>query len=424
MSHLVIHIGMPKTGSSSIQETLLANSGHGKFSYADLGVANHGGVITSYFSRDPFAWHGHIAVGRTRDQVFVFNERVGESLEAMNSRSGNQIISGEDIYEHMDERALARMRDFFSDAFERIEVIGYVRPPVSFMASAFIQYVKNHSQTRLDPDKLWPSYRAKLEKFDRVFGPERVTLKSFVPERLIEGDVVQDFCQLVGEPLPQAQIHRVNESFSLEAAASMFTYNRNGPCYETYPGRPVDNNRLTETLAGFGSQKLRFAHSLVDPILKKNLKDLEWIEARLGEPLRDKGSDEEGAIEREQDLLDMANRSVEELELFVRELMAKSQRPTQEQIANWIEKLRVAVTGRASNGVEPAPCQESTFFTLEQHELLSNYDTGPAVALRELALAFERSGRGEEACNCIQAALKLRPDAKGLHSLRRRLCCD
>jgi hypothetical protein len=74
--------------------------------------------------------------------------------------------------------------------------------------------------------------------------------------------------------------------------------------------------------------------------------------------------------------------------------------------------------------VEPAPCQESTFFTLEQHELLSNYDTGPAVALRELALAFERSGRGEEACNCIQAALKLRPDAKGLHSLRRRLCCD
>src|SRR5690554_2421947 len=292
MSHLVIHIGMPKTGSSSIQETLFAKGGHGKFSYADLGVVNHGGVITSYFSSDPFAWHGHTAVGRTRGQVCVFNECVGESLEAMKSRSDNQIISGEDIYEHMDEHALTRMRDFFSDAFERIEIIGYVRPPISFMASAFIQYVKNHSQTRLDPDKLWPRYRAKLEKFDRVFGPERVTLRSFVPGRLIEGDVVQDFCQLLGEPLPQSQIRRVNESFSLEAAASMFTYHRIGPCYETYPSQPVDNNRLTEMLSSFGSQKLRFADSLVDPIIKKNLSDLDWIEARLGEPLRDKGSDE------------------------------------------------------------------------------------------------------------------------------------
>lgn len=421
MSHLVIHMGMPKTGTSSIQEFLYSKGQLGKYRYADLGVVNHGGVITSYFSRDPYAWHGHVAAGRPIAEVRSFNEQVGERLLAMKSRGGYQVLSGEDIYEHVDEDALTQMKDFFSDAFEKIDVIGYVRAPGSFMASAFVQFLKNHGQARLDMDKLWPRYRAKLEKFDRIFGRERVTLRPFKTEAMVDGDVVQDFCHFLGEPIAQADIRRVNESLSLEAAASLFVYNREGPCYETYPGQPVDNNRLMDILAEFGSQRLRFSDSLVNPIIEKHQSDLEWVEKRLGEPLRDHEAAEAGVIESEQDLLDIASKNAKELEVFVRERIAEST-PTPLQIANLMEKLRVAITGRASNGVKPAPCEEATFFTPEQLELLSRQDTGPAVALRELALAFDRSGRRKEACNCIQAALKLRPDAKGLHSLNRRFC--
>ncbi|MCC4270459.1 hypothetical protein LL254_07025 [Marinobacter nauticus] len=421
MTKLIIHIGMPKTGSSSIQETLFAKGGISEFIYADLGVVNHGGVITSYFSRDPYSWHGHKAVGRSRNEVDIFNKKVGKSLEAMKARCGYQILSGEDIYEHIDEHSLFRIRDYFSGSFEEIEVVGYVRSPASFMASAFIQFLKNHGQARLDMNKLWPKYRAKFEKFDRVFGRERVTLRPFSSEAMVDGDVVQDFCHFLGEPIAQADIRRVNESLSLEAAASLFVYNREGPCYETYPGQPVDNNRLMDILAEFGSQRLRFSDSLVNPIIEKHQSDLEWVEKRLGEPLRDHEAGEAGVIESEQDLLDIASKNARELEVFVRERISEST-PTPLQIANLMEKLRVAITGRASNGVKPAPCEEATFFSPEQLELLSRHDTGPAVALRELALAFDRSGRRTEACNCIQAALKLRPDAKGLHSLKQRLC--
>lgn len=420
MSRLVIHIGMPKTGSSSIQETLFAKGGHGDFRYAALGVANQGGKLRSYFSADPYAWSGHRAAGRRSEQVKAFNEAVGREVSAVKDQGGQQVISGEDLY-HLNEEALTRLHDAFREAFDRVDILGYVRPPGSFMASAFVQYVKNHGQASLDISKLWPRYRRKLEKFDRVFGREHVTLRPFAAETLADGDVVQDFCHFLGAPINPAEIRRVNESLSLEATAALFVYRREGPCYQPYPGKAADNNRLVEMLASFGERKLRFADSLVAPVMEREAADLEWIESRLGQPLRDAGSTDADAITCEQALFDVAEESQEALAAFVRE-QAQQVNPTPQQIANWMEKLRVTVTGRASNGATPAPCAESSFFTPEQVQRLTGQNIGPASALRELAEAFERNGHREQACLCADAASALRPDVAGLRALSARLC--
>lgn len=419
MSKLIIHIGMPKTGSSSIQETLFAKGGHGDFYYTDFGVANQGGKLRSYFSDDSHEWPGHQASCRSPDQVKAFNEAVGVEIEKVKAQGGCQIISGEDIF-HMDEAALSRMRDSFCESFDQIKIIGYVRSPASFMASAFVQFIKNHNQTTLNVKQLWPQYRAKLEKFDRVFGRENVVLRSFDNGKLIDGDVVQDFCHFVGAPIDTAEVCRVNESLSLEATAALFVYRREGPCYQPYPDKPVDNNRLVNLLAGFGERKLRFADSLIRPVIEREAADLEWIESRLGESFRVASSIDDDAISCEQDLLNVAESSREALSAFVSQ-QARGIKPTSQQIANWIEKLRVTITGRASNGVTPVPSAKSVFFTDEQRARLTEDKMGPAAALRELALAFEHHGHLVEARNCIRAALELRPDAKDLHKLEDRL---
>ena len=419
MSRLVIHIGMHNTGSSSIQETLFSKGRHGQFAYADLGAPNQGGMLRSFFSADPHVWGGHRAAGRSHPEVVAFNQGVGELLQSVKGRGGQQVISGEDIY-HFDEAAMQRLWTSFSDAFETVDVIIYIRPPASFMASAFVQLVKNHDQSRLGLDKLWPRYRAKLEKFDRIFGRDHVMLRPFGSDSLVDGDVVQDFCHYLGEPIDPDEIRRVNESLSLEATATLFAYRRNGPRYQSYKGKAADNNRLVAMLADFGERKVRFADSLVAPIMERNRDDLDWIESRLGEPLRDSVSAAEGAITSEQDLIDVAADSVEALAAFVERQQAKAE-PTPQQIANWVEKLRVAITGRASNGATPGPCSESAFFTPEQVSRLTGEKIGPAVALRELALAFERSGEDVAALNCAEKALELRPDAKDLQRLADRL---
>ena len=418
MSKLILHIGMPKTGTSSIQETLFSQEQVGEFSYAKLGVANHGGIITSFFSEDPYAWRGHRVAGRSPEEVAHFNRQISIKLNEICSAQGQQIISGEDIW-HMLEPALVKLRDYFAAQFDCIEVIGYVRPPASFIGSAFQQLVKNHDLARLMPSAYYPQYRRKFEKFDRVFGRDNVTLRVFAPEQLEGGDAVVDFCQLLGESIPSEKIQRVNESLSLEATAVLFAYRREGPQYADYPGKARDNNALVASLADFGSGKLRFAGVLIDPVLERYRDDIAWMEQRLGLPITDQGSMNCEAITSEAQLLKVAVDQFDALENYVKQQKEKAH-PTPQQLAHWIEKLRTAIVGRNSNGLVPVYGSQC-FFTEKQIALLEDEKLPPVVALRELASAFERHGRIEEAIKVVEAAITLRPDVAGLYKLKERM---
>ncbi|WP_281662144.1 hypothetical protein [Halomonas sp. Alg239-R46] len=417
MSRLILHIGMPKTGTSSIQETFFAEKALNELAYADLGVANHGGLITSFFSDNPYAWRGHRVAGRKPKEVTQFNQQVSVKLQAVCSAQGQQIISGEDIW-YMPESSLIKLRDFFTPHFDRIDVIGYVRPPASFITSTFQQLLKNHNLAHLEPGGYYPHYRNKFEKFDRVFGRDNVTLRVFAPEQLEGGDAVVDFCQLLGEPIPSEKIQRVNESLSLEATAVLFAYRREGPQYAAYPGKARDNNAMVTGLKQFGTRKLRFAGDLITPELVKHRDDIAWMEQRLGQSITDQDESDENAITSVAQLLGVAVDQFDALEAYVKQQQNQAE-PSPEQLAHWIEKLRTAIAGRNSKGLTPFYGSKS-FFTEEQIALMED-ELPPVIALRELALAFERHGRIDEANSVIEAAITLRPNAAGLYKLKERI---
>lgn len=418
MSRLIIHIGMPKTGTSSIQETLFNLGVLGAYRYADLGVANHGGIITSVFAEDPSAWHGHRVAGSSPKEVERYYQKALASLDTVRNAHGQQIISGEGIW-HMSEMALVKLRDYFASHFEYIKIVGYVRPPITFMASSFQQLVKNHGLSKLSVGAHYPPYRGKFEKFDRVFGQENVTLRLFDPKRLVGGDAVVDFCQLLGESISSENIQRVNESLSLEATAVLFAYRREGPLYAAYRSKARDNNNLVKSLVGFGSTKLSFTDLLVAPVLEQHRADIEWIEQRLGQPIIDQGSKDAEAITSEAQLLDVALEQFDALEAHVNKQLEQAE-PTPKQLAHWVEKLRTVIASRNSNGQAPVYGSQG-FFTEEQMALLEDEKLRPVIALRELALAFERHGQIDEASSVIKAAITLRPDAKGLLVLQQRI---
>lgn len=406
MAELVIHIGMPKTGSSSIQQTLFSLSRVSSYSYAQMGQANHGGVLKAAFLNKA------TASGSGRPQLKKRGEII---LDKVRATGGNQIISSESLY-HFNEAALRRIKDYFSQSFERIRIVGYVRPPVSFMCSSFVQLVKNHGLSSLDAKQLWPMYRRKLEKFDQVFGREHVTLRLFRPDVLMDGDVVQDFCWQLGAKVDPDVVQRVNESLSLEAVAVLFVYRKLGRHLEAVQEQARDNRILVDALSGFGARKLRFSESLVAPVIAEHLEDLEWIEERLGIPVRDHGVAREGAIACEQDLLDVAAASKKQLtELLLQRLSAVD--PTSQQIANLMELLRIAASGRASDGEEMLR-GDSTFFDRQTRQRLKSNRNKPVVVLRLLASSFARAGRSAEAEICRRAAREIRLDA---HAVSDRL---
>ena len=143
MNSCIVHIGMHKTGSSSIQHSL-RNFKDAQFVYAALGEdANHSLAIFTAFGTQPERHPLHRKADRGPIALRDYAERVRGVLERSISVAQGRtlIISGEDI-SVLGEDELQRMRDFLEARFDSVTVVGYIRPPAGFMASSFQQLVK------------------------------------------------------------------------------------------------------------------------------------------------------------------------------------------------------------------------------------------------------------------------------------------
>lgn len=301
-SQCIVHIGMHKTGSTSIQRSL-----HGfdddRFLYARLArTPNHSLAIYSAFATTPERHHLHRSAGRDQRRVHRYNDRVYKELdhciEAARGRA--LIISGEDI-SSLHKRDLPKLRDYLDARFGKLLIVGYVRPPASFLASSFQQRVKSGTLNSFNLMRMYRNYRATFEKFDEVFGRNRVQLWKFDPETFPEGDVVSDFCRRLGISLPRRGTLRLNESLSDHAVAAFYTYNKLGKYAGMNLLRSAGGKALVRLLQG---EKFRLSPDSVRPVLEHNRADIEWMEQRLGQSLQeDLGEHRDTDVRDEEDLL-------------------------------------------------------------------------------------------------------------------------
>jgi hypothetical protein len=185
MSSCILHIGMHKTGSTSIQNSL-----HGiedkRFLCAKLGEdVNHSLAIYSIFASHPERHHMHKVLGLGINAVrdYIASMRLDLERSIAVSKDRTLIISGEDITA-LEEGELKVLRDFLCARMDGVTVVGYVRSPAEYMASAFQERVRSGSLSTLVLGRQYRSYRKTFEKFDRVFGRENVHLWKFDPAHI------------------------------------------------------------------------------------------------------------------------------------------------------------------------------------------------------------------------------------------------
>ena len=303
MARCIIHIGMHKTASKSIQQSLDGFE-DGRFLYAALGNAtNHSLAVYSMFAPTPERHHLHVARSRDAAAVRGYVARMHEDLDgAIAAAAGRTLlISGEDIGV-IPPAGLVSMRNYFRKRFADLTIAGYVRPPGSFMASGFQQRVRRGAH-KLDMEQLYRRYQDSFGKFDDVFGQENVQLWKFDPARFPQGCAVRDFCARLGIALPDERVVRSNESFSRQAVSALYTYHklrRNDS--KTLERREI--HALGALLGGTGSTKFRLSPDVVRPVLEMNLADIQWMSDRLGESLHEAlGEHKHGDVRRESDLL-------------------------------------------------------------------------------------------------------------------------
>ena len=200
-------------------------------------------------------------------------------------------------------------------------MIAYVRPPISYMESAFQQAVKGRGERRIGGSRFWPRYRERFEKLDAVFGRENVRLKLFRPDVLRDGDVVLDFAHELGLTVSTGAGgpgERGTQSRGRRPAVR--PANVGGGLRRGVPwGASGWNAAFAATLGRIGSSPLAFSAELVAPWVEGNRGDVEWIEERLGCAVLDTPQTSGRLVSSEEDLLDIAIENADALESLVGE---------------------------------------------------------------------------------------------------------
>ncbi|MFM2356846.1 MAG: hypothetical protein RLZZ528_2582 [Pseudomonadota bacterium] len=277
---LYLHIGIHKTGTTSIQSTL-AGFDDGTTAYFKISNQNAGWDMFTMFS-DRRAEHWLNRKYSAAD-LAERTTRITATAEAMFAGNRkNYIISGELMSQMFKAQEIGAMLAFMRRHFDDIRLIVYVRDPVGYMRSVMQQFVKN-GPLKFDLDLAYPDYRNRLEPWFDAFPPDRREIVLFDPKRFEKGDVVFDFARRVGITVRDEDVRRVNESLTAEAYAMRFALRTRFDDKGTGlwgKARVLEELRFVNQ---FGSRKLDLAAGPRDAVIARRADDVAWMEAQLGE---------------------------------------------------------------------------------------------------------------------------------------------
>ena len=320
MAKLILHIGMIKTGSSSIQASLSAASGNG-FIYPELGGVsfkgksetpskrNHSDALVNLFSSKSETY------AAKRSRLGKGNFRSGSDEEALRQAAadagdGCVVLSSEALYSHWKDDDVLAFGRFAGELFDDIKVFSYIREPFSLMSGKFSTRVKAARLAKFKP--AYTRYRM-LEKFDVGFGRENVRLWKYDRESFPDGDVVQHFCASVGLP-PVPSLSQKNITLSRPAVSALYRLNRAvGEEPDELEAHKTARMAIRRRFPHRDWPKFRLSPSVMAPIIEENADDIEWIEERLGSSLREQPDPQDTDVSSEADLLEIDPAALEAL---------------------------------------------------------------------------------------------------------------
>jgi hypothetical protein len=355
---VVVHFGMPKTGTTSIQRSLSKRLSDARFHYIDLG-SNPNHAIATAFKGEPSRYRRHAKLGTPPEQLPHLRDmalrKLRAELETAATRTG--ILSAEIICT-MRAQDIRGLNAELAARGSPVMAVGYVRRPKEAMESVFQQQVKGGRRQTFDTNQLFPKYRGRLRKMDEVFGRENTQAWLFDPARFPGNCVVQDFCARLGIAFDPGAVVRANDALSRPALSLLYAYRKLGPGYGTGPDVIRENKLLIRRLRALPGPKLRLHSGLVVPVIDSRREDIAWTEERIGVSLaEDLGAHDQHAVRSEDDLLAFTPESLSWLAKELGPEFAPKWRPDMSpgQVAEWMHLLRIRVS-RA----DPAPAKPAS----------------------------------------------------------------
>lgn len=408
---IIIHIGMHKTGSTSIQETLAKNSCGNDYTYLNLGAINHNHRIYSLFSDNPTTYY--LNKGKTKSEIEDFNNQTKDLFYecVKDLRTPKAIISGEDLI-NLNEKELSEMDRFLKVFFKKVVVFAYVREPTSYMNSLLQQVIKSgvgferfifenslDNSSKLNLKMLYPKYEETFKKHGKVFGDENLHLKLFDRKKLCEGNVVVDFIKTFNLPISSNLVITDNEGISKPALSIIYAL-RKASINNVTNISPQILNRITSSLHSLKGDKLALSSKAYKDLIEDNFRDIHWLEKRLSEKLPPPQKTKNG-ISNEEELVKINKENFLEFNDILEN--APIEKSTRNKIIDIIES--VCLHGDLIKLNEGSSI-DGAFGDLSKR-IRPNHES--ADILREVAYTFEAFGDIDTAFKVMEKAHRLRP---------------
>lgn len=275
----LLHIGVEKTGTTSIQQFLsdrrsdLLPTGclvpvlTGKGGHSALCV-----TCSEHFKDDDLCRYAQVASeegwARYRDELLaVLKREIGDSGDVR-----SLVFSSEHIQSRLRSVGeLEKLKSFLTEAgATSIQVLVYLRDPAGIAASLYSTSVKYGGKALDAPPPTNAYYRnvchhqETMERFGAVFGVDAVVPRLFVPEEFVGGSVVDDFCEVAGvdRALCGGFVERRNPALSRTGIGVLRRLNEEVPVFVEGSPNPLRQDLLRLMETHFSQPPYRLSHEM------------------------------------------------------------------------------------------------------------------------------------------------------------------
>ena len=290
MKKIVLHVGMHKTGSTSIQASL-AGYRDGVFEYATLPPVvkaerehayNHSFLINTAFDKDSKRVGMLLRVGVVANDFDRVRVQCRDALEAcLRASEAEVLILSAETITNFDLESTQELGVMLRQYASDIQVYAYVRDPFDYVKAITQEAIKwGHAGDHLHP----LSYRNNFDHIEDVFGAENVSYRLYRREKLLNGDVIADFASWIGLKKDPAHRLEANATLSTDAVRCIYALN-NYPMFSSGSGLLQSSWR---ELVGVLGQLFPGRFEMPARLVAREIDvwDMAWMEARLGQSLQ------------------------------------------------------------------------------------------------------------------------------------------
>ena len=223
---LLLHIGCPKTGTTTIQNSLKFNnkkSIENGFFYLTLeNIRNifdqkleetNAHLLSVYFNNNHSNFKKrNLSTFKEKEdlRVKILNQ-YKDKIKTIPNNIHTVIISSEQFYENMDENNLPFLKTFLNYYFNEIKIICYIRQQVDTANSYFStklllgwlgsQDFEQALNKDLVLDNITYNYFKGLLRWEDTFGRENIFLKIYDKTQFVNNELINDFINIIDKNL-------------------------------------------------------------------------------------------------------------------------------------------------------------------------------------------------------------------------------